>query len=113
MHLFKFRPLLLLYYLNFPKPLLHWSICSADNTTYWGGLGNTAAGGGGGGVLFDNSGPNADDGTRPGGAGFYAGRGGVGYGAGGGGGGLYAINGIPTRWDGGYGAPGFVYVEWG
>ena len=75
-------------------------------------LSATAAGGGGGGVLFDNSGPNAANGTRPAGAGFYAGRGGVGYGAGGGGGGLDAISGT-LRWDGGFGAPGFVYVEWG
>ena len=64
-------------------------------------------------MLFYNSGPNAGDGMRPAEVGYYyAGRGGVGYIAGGGGGGLDRIIGT-LRWGGGFGAPGFVYVEWG
>lgn len=70
-----------------------------------GGTGLSHSGGGGaGGVLIGGIGPNGQDGVAAGGA-----EGGSGYGAGGGGG---NIDGDPTRWGGGNGASGLVYVEY-
>ncbi|EDY81443.1 hypothetical protein VDG1235_1061 [Verrucomicrobiia bacterium DG1235] len=75
-----------------------------------GGLGGTTGifwqgGGGAGGILIGGSGPVAESGYLT-----VGGKGGVGYGAGGGGGGYDSALGS-TRWAGGDGADGLVYIE--
>lgn len=71
-----------------------------------GGTGSHAGGGGGGGVLINGSGPSAQDGTQS-----FSGKGGSGYGAGGGAGTYNSPSGN-TRYAGGNGANGLVYIEW-
>ena len=68
-----------------------------------GGNSSHSGGGGGGGILIDGVGPSAGSGPQS-----YSGRGGVGFGAGGGAGGYDG----GSRWAGGNGADGVVYVEW-
>ena len=71
-----------------------------------GGTGGTHAGGGGaGGILIDGTGPVAGSANHS-----FGGQGGCGYGAGGGAGGL-DFNLDTTRYFGGDGAHGLVYVE--
>jgi hypothetical protein len=70
-----------------------------------GGTGSHAGGGGAGGIFINALGLSAQDGSQS-----FSGKGGNGYGAGGGAGGW--ITGIPTRWAGGDGANGLVYVEY-
>lgn len=65
-----------------------------------------AGGGGGGGVLINGNGPTAQSGPQS-----YSAQGGEGYG-GGGGAGTYNSSAGSTRWEGGNGADGVVYVEW-
>ncbi len=70
-----------------------------------GGTGTHAGGGGAGGVLLGGAGPSAGDGGAS-----FSGHGGMGYGAGGGAGGLNQSL-SDTRFGGGDGASGLVYVE--
>ena len=70
-----------------------------------GGTGTHAGGGGAGGVQINGLGENGQDGVNA----IFGAKGGSGYGAGGGGG---SINGTPTRFGGGDGANGLVYIEY-
>ena len=71
-----------------------------------GGTGSHAGGGGAGGLLVNGLGISANNGAQS-----WSGQGGQGYGAGGGAGGLdFAVD--STRYAGGNGASGLVYVEW-
>ena len=71
-----------------------------------GGTGSNAGGGGAGGILINGLGLNAQSGNQS-----WSGQGGLGYGSGGGAGGLDAnISG--TRFGGGDGANGLIYVEY-
>lgn len=77
-------------------------------TAGFGGLGGTgshAGGGGAGGILINGGGPGAENGNA-----FFSAQGGSGYGAGGGAGGLdFSVN--NTRFGGGDGANGLVFLE--
>ena len=70
-----------------------------------GGRSSHSGGGGGGGILMNGLGPKASDGIQS-----FSGLGGYGYGAGGGAGGYDQSS--STRWAGGNGANGMVYVEY-
>lgn len=71
-----------------------------------GGVGTHAGGGGGGGILIDGAGLAGQNGVQA-----FSGKGGVGYGAGGGAGGFNSTFDSGTRWGGGAGASGLVYLE--
>lgn len=87
----------------FPN-MLHNTVTSGSGGV--GGVMSHSGGGGGGGILINSLGPTAQDGNNA-----LSGKGGQGYGAGGGAGGYDSPQG-GTRWGGGDGADGAVYIEW-
>lgn len=72
-----------------------------------GGTGSHAGAGGGGGILINGAGASAANGSQS-----FSGKGGIGYGAGGGAGGYNGFVDSATRFAGGNGAAGLVYIEY-
>lgn len=72
-----------------------------------GGTGSHAGAGGGGGILINGAGAAAANGSQS-----FSGKGGIGYGAGGGAGGFNFPVDYYTRFAGGDGASGLVYIEY-